>query len=89
MQIARVVRNVVITRKHEAYRGRKLLLVKPLGRDLAAAGEEILAIDLVDAGTGDLVLVSSEGRFAREITGASSPVRSTIIAVLAGVDFEI
>ena len=89
MQIARVHSHIVATRKHPAYEGRKLFMVRPLGRDLAPAGEALLAVDLVDAGVGDLVLVSSEGRFAREVTGATSPVRSTIIAVLAGVDFEL
>jgi microcompartment protein CcmK/EutM len=89
VQIARVLCHVVATRKHAAYEGHKLLLVEPLGRELTTAGEELLAIDLVDAGVGDLVLVSSEGRFAREIAGATSPVRSTIIAVLAGVDFQL
>lgn len=88
MQIARVLRNVVATRKHVAYRGRKVLLVQPLGRDLVPHGDQLVVVDLVDAGVGDLVLVCSEGRFAREVCGLDSPVRSTVIAVLAGVQFE-
>ena len=89
MQIARVLRNVVATRKHEAYRGKKLLLVQPIGRNEVPQGDQLLAVDLVDAGPGDLVLVCSEGRFAREVCGPDSPVRSTVIAVLAGVQFEL
>ena len=88
MQMARVLRNVVATRKHDAYHGKKMLLVQPVGRDEAPVGDQVLAIDLVDAGVGDLVLICSEGRFAREVCGQNSPVRSTVIAVLAGVQFE-
>lgn len=89
MQIARVRKHIVATRKHEAYRGKKLLLVEPVDRDDAPAGDPILAVDLVDAGVNDLVLVSSEGRFARELFGASSPVRSTVIAIVEGIDFDL
>jgi len=88
MLIARVVRNVVSTRKNDAYRGKKLLVVQPLGRDQKPEGDEVVAVDLVAAGVGDLVLLTSEGRFAREIFGAEAPIRSTITAILEGVDWE-
>lgn len=89
MQIARVCKHIVATRKHEAYRGCKLLLVEPVDREGKPAGEEVVAVDLVDAGVGDLVLVSSEGRFAREQFGMTAPVRSTVVAIIDGLDYEI
>ena len=88
MQIARVLKHIVATRKHEAYRGWKLLLVEPVDRHDDPAGEQIVAVDLVDAGVDDLVLLSSEGRFAREMVGESAPVRSTIVAIIEGMEYE-
>ena len=87
MQIARVVTHVVTTRKHHAYTGRKLLLARPVDSRGRYQGEPVVAIDLVDAGKGDLVLISSEGRWARECFGSDAPVRSTIVAVVGGVDY--
>ena len=46
MQIAVVVGNVVSTIKHEAYEGRKMLLVQPLDLDGKAKGNSTIAIDL-------------------------------------------
>jgi microcompartment protein CcmK/EutM len=62
--------------------------VEPVDRHDAPAGEQIVAVDLVAAGVDDLVLVSSEGRFARELFGLSAPVRSTIVAIIDGIEFE-
>jgi microcompartment protein CcmK/EutM len=89
MQVARVLKNIVATRKHEAYRGKKILIVQPLDRDDRPSGDQVVAVDLVDAGVGDLVLVSSEGRFARDTFGKNAPIRSMIVAILEGVEYEV
>jgi ethanolamine utilization protein EutN len=88
MQIARVRGPVVSTRKHASYTGKKLLLVQPLGLRRQPQGDPMVAVDLVGAGTGDLVLVSSEGRWARERFGAEAPLRSLVVAVLADVEID-
>jgi ethanolamine utilization protein EutN len=89
MVIGRVVDRLVATRKHPAYVGHKLLVVQPVDRDSSPAGDQVVAVDLVDAGPGDLVLVASEGKWTRQRTGGDVPVRSAIVAVLAGVDYDI
>ena len=38
---------------------------------------------------GDLVLIASEGKWTRQRTGGDVPVRSAVVAVLAGVEYEI
>ena len=84
MFIGIVKSNVVATVKHPAYIGRKLLLVRslnPVSREID--GEEIIAVDFVDAGIGDTVLVSQEGSAARELlNNPKAPVRSFIIAIV-------
>lgn len=88
MQIARITGPVVSVHKHSAYDGLKLLLAQPLDGQLVSSGEPLVAVDLVDAGIDDLVLVTSEGRWARARFGEDAPIRSVIVAILAGVEYS-
>jgi len=67
MLIARVVGELVSTQKHPSHEGRKLLLVQPLNLDGTDRGDAVIALDAVDAGVGDRVLVVTEGRSHRSI----------------------
>ena len=70
--IGRVVGNVVATQKNAKLEGAKLLLVQPLDLDGAARGTPVLAIDGVDAGVGDRVLLIQDGRAAQHGAGPGS-----------------
>jgi microcompartment protein CcmK/EutM len=89
MILARVEGSVVATAKHYKLEGRKLLLVQPLtpqGRD---RGEPLLAIDGVDAGEGDRVLVVQEGRSASMVSGRlESPLDCAVVAIVDRVEME-
>jgi microcompartment protein CcmK/EutM len=66
----------------------KLLVVQPLGLDLEPEGEEMIAIDRVDAGVGDRVLVLREGNAARQVTGRDRiPLHNVVIGVVDHVDW--
>ena len=69
MFLATVVGNVVSTHKNERLEGKRLLLVRRLTLQMKAEGTEIIALDVVDAGVGDNVLVVQEGSSARKIFG--------------------
>jgi len=87
MLIARVVGNVVATRKHEKFDGAKLMLVQPLNLDDSARGPVILAVDGVGAGVDEKVLVVIEGRAAGEALGRkAAPVDAAIIGIVDHVD---
>jgi microcompartment protein CcmK/EutM len=90
MKVCRVKGTVVATAKHPAYAGRKLLVVQPLDENGAEKGESYLAIDMVQAGTGDVVLVSSEGNGTRQVLGMGDivPIRSLILGVVDAVHVE-
>ena len=76
MLIARVVGELTATRKHPSHEGCKLLLVQPLNLDGSNRGDPVVAVDAVDAGVGDKVLLLSEGFGA--MTAWSGPIhRST------------
>jgi microcompartment protein CcmK/EutM len=55
MQLARVVGDVVVTRKDENLSGRTLLVLQPIGADGAPAGRTLVAVDAVGAGVGETV----------------------------------
>jgi len=83
MRLARVRGNVVSTIKHPTYEGRTLLLCQPVTPTGEPRGEQVVAVDHVQAGVGDLVLVLTEGNGVRQILGANAgPIRSVIVGVV-------
>lgn len=55
MQLARVIGDVVSTRKEPAFDGIKLLLIQPLAPDGQDTGRPLVAVDSVGAGVGERV----------------------------------
>ena len=89
MKLARVIGNVVATRKVPCYTGHKLLIVQPVdewGNDIS---ESFLSMDIVDAGPGDVVLVEQEGNAARQLLGTmDDPFHSVIVGVVDRVNIK-
>ncbi len=83
MILARVQGQVVATIKHEAYANRRMLLLDRLDAAGNEVGAYLVAIDTVDAGVGQTVLVIDEGNSARQIIGDSmAPIRSVIVGIV-------
>lgn len=82
MIVARVTGDVVATVKHGDLGTAKLLLVRPVSPEGELTGRAIIAVDAVDAGTGDLVLVADEGNAAAQVLRRS---RGSIRTVVVGV----
>jgi microcompartment protein CcmK/EutM len=55
MQLARVIGDVVATRKDENLHGIKLMVLQPIGADGAASGRTLVAVDSVGCGVGETV----------------------------------
>ena len=55
MQLARVIGDVVATRKSDSLTGMKLLVIQPLAADGTASGRTLVAVDAVGAGAGETV----------------------------------
>ena len=82
MQIARVIGTTVATIKDEKLTGRKLMIVREADERGNPVGKPYVAIDRVDAGTGDLVLVAA-GSSARQTTVTKDrPVDAVIMAII-------
>lgn len=88
MLIGRVIGELVATQKHPSHEGRKALLVQPLNLDGANRGDAVVALDAVDAGVGDKVLLATEGFSAMTSVGRpQSPIDMAVIGVIDRVDF--
>ena len=86
MLIGRVVGNLVSTQKHDKLQGAKLLLVQPLDVDGQPSGAAVLAIDSVDAGIGDRVLLVQEGKSAMQVLGRGlAAVDAAVVGVVDDV----
>lgn len=82
MLICRVVGNVVSTIKDEKLSGRKILIVREATTENELVGKPIAAIDTVDAGIGDLVLIA-QGSSARQTTSTKdTPTDAVIMAIV-------
>ncbi|MBQ9010259.1 MAG: EutN/CcmL family microcompartment protein [Clostridia bacterium] len=82
MFIAKVVGNLWATRKEDSLIGRKLMIVEPSSLDGTSTGEQLVAVDTIDAGIGEMVLVA-QGSSARKAVGQQdSPVDAAIVAII-------
>jgi ethanolamine utilization protein EutN len=85
--IGKVVGDIVATQKTPSHMGRKILMVQPLNLDGTDRGEPVLALDSVDAGSGDRVLLTTEGFSAMTAVGRpNSPIDMAVIGVIDSVD---
>ena len=89
MLIGRVIGEVWATQKTPSHEARKCLYVQPLALDGADRGDPVLALDAVDAGVGDRVLVVSEGYSAMTAVGRpNSPIDMAVVGVIDQVELE-
>ncbi len=86
MTLGRVVGTVVSTRKDERLRGFKLLVVRGVDPDGKDKASYVVAVDTVDAGIGELVLLVS-GSSARMSAGCEDrPVDAAVVGIIDAVD---
>jgi microcompartment protein CcmK/EutM len=88
MILAKVVGTVVATRKDERLESAKLLVARPIDPSGKAEGSYLVAVDTVDAGTGETVLIVS-GSSARMASGLKDcPVDAAIVGVIDSIDID-
>jgi len=86
MQIARVVGSTVATIKDEKLVGRKLLIVREADETGQPLGKPYVAVDTVDAGTGDLVLIAAGSSARQTNITKDTPVDAVIMAIIDTLD---
>jgi microcompartment protein CcmK/EutM len=89
MILSRVIGNAVSTIKHPCYIGTSVLVCVPVQSDgHTPLGHEFLAVDSVQAGPGDLVLIAREGNAAQQILGQGQPFHAVILGVVDEVAMD-
>ncbi len=83
MHLARVIGTATATIKHPTLQGAKLLVVQPyLADGRTPDGDPLLAVDSVGAGRGETVMITRDGRHAREwLKTGATPVAWTTIGI--------
>jgi microcompartment protein CcmK/EutM len=81
MHLARVIGDVVVTRKDDNLVGLKLLIVQPLTPDRQPAGRALIAVDAVGAGVGEEVFFVR----GKEASFPFYPVEAPVDAGIVGI----
>jgi ethanolamine utilization protein EutN len=88
MLLAKIVGTVVATRKDPRLVSCKLLLARPMDPRGKAEGSYLVAIDTVDAGVGETVLIVS-GSSARMAAGLKDcPVDAAVVGIIDNIDIN-
>jgi microcompartment protein CcmK/EutM len=82
MQLARVIGDVVATRKDDALTGIKLLIVQPLTPARQPAGRPLVAVDAVGAGVGEEVFFVRGKEASFPFYPAEPPVDAGIVGIV-------
>ena len=88
MQLARVIGDVVATRKDEQLSGIKLLIVQPLAPDHRPVGRPLVAVDAVGAGVGEEVFFVRGKEASFPFYPAQPPVDAGIVGIVDHWDVE-
>jgi ethanolamine utilization protein EutN len=88
MILARIVGTVVSTRKDPRLEGQKLLIVKPVSPEGADESGYIIAVDTVDSGFRETVLVVSGSSARMAADCKDRPVDAAIIGVVDSVKLD-
>ena len=89
MLLARVIGHVVATHKHPSHSGFKTMVVRPVDPGGSPSAPEMLAVDTVSAGEGELVIVVIEGRSAGEaVRQRDVPLDAAIVGIVDRIDLS-
>jgi ethanolamine utilization protein EutN len=88
MDLGRVIGTVVATQKAEGLHGVKLLVVEPLNHRREVIGPAFVAIDVCQAGPGEIVNWVASREAAMALPDAFVPVDAAIVGLVDRIDVE-
>lgn len=87
MIIGRVAGEITSTIRHPFYGAKKLLVIDRIDAGGEPTGDYLIAVDVVDAGVGEIVLVLDEGNSARQVFASTdAPVRSVVVGIIDQIE---
>jgi microcompartment protein CcmK/EutM len=88
MQLARVIGDVVATRKDDNLTGVKLMVLQPIGADGSASGRTLVAVDAVGAGVGEIVFFVRGKEASFPFYPVEVPADAGIVGIVDRYDVE-
>ena len=88
MQLAKVIGDVVVTRKDETLTGIKLLVLQPIGADGSNSGRTLVAVDAVGAGVGETVFFVRGKEASFPFYPTEVPADAGIVGIVDYYDVE-
>ena len=89
MQLARVIGDVVVTRKDDNLSGRTLLVLQPIGADGAPVGRTLVAVDSVGAGVGETVFFVRGKEASFPFLPVEVPTDAGVVGIVDHWDTEV
>jgi len=90
MKIGQITGTVVSTIHLPIVTGRRMLLVDLLDFTGETTGDYVIAIDTVDAGAGETVLILDEGNGARQVLDEpEAPIRAVVVGIVDEVSIGV
>ena len=86
MLLAKVIGNVVATQKNQRYEGSRIMLCQQISPEGEEIDNTLLALDSVDAGEGDIVLIVQEG-WGASTASTGTPGAAIDSAIVGVVDY--
>ncbi len=86
MVFGRVIGSAVATRKYPGLEGAKLLVVQQLNKELQPVGRPAVAVDMAQAGVGDIVLMARKREAAVAYYVPDMPLDLAVIAIVDTVE---
>ncbi len=82
MQQATIIGVATSTVKHPSLFGAKLAIAQPMTVDGKPDGFPFIVVDVIGAGVGDWVMITSDGRFCKDfLNDETTPARWTIVGL--------
>lgn len=86
MNLGKVVGSVVSTRKEPSMNGLRLMLVRHLDEQGKETGSQVVAVDAVGAGPGEVVLVATGSSARQTVATDKKPCDAVIMAIVDSWD---
>jgi microcompartment protein CcmK/EutM len=88
MQLAKVIGDVVVTRKDDNLAGIKLLVLQPIAADGSNAGRTLVAVDAAGAGVGETVFFVRGKEASFPFYPTEVPADAGIVGIVDHYDVE-
>ncbi|MEN8191255.1 MAG: EutN/CcmL family microcompartment protein [Bacteroidota bacterium] len=86
MLLGKVIGSIWATRKYEAVKGYKMLLVQPLNSDHEEMEDPIMALDTVGAGVGEIIFYITASEAVIPLDVDMAPVDASIVGIVDSIN---